>query len=330
MDKTTIIHLLTNSGLNVFGMDNEFVYFQDPSCIFPAFDNFLNFAWIVVLVFTAIMLFGWGVLYIKNNVNINSLFNNAKTLILVLCVLSLTKPIVNVIYGENLFAKQCETKHVSLSVVQELLDSREKQLGTYGPESNFEIFSVIDSWSHDILPRQPSTQTTTFENDSYSVSNMETSPNLLTNTNVSSIQYQNNATIYILLNGTRISRSGGSASWRNNNPGNIIKSKFALNNGAIGTTDRWAVFRDEETGLNAMKKLLLSKNYADLSIRGAINRWAPSSDNNNPEKYANFVAKTAGLSIDARIKDLSADDLTKMVRAMQKFEGWIPGIEKII
>ena len=127
MDKTTVINLLENSGLESVRMDNDFIYFQDPSCIFPAFDTLLHYAWIVIMVLTGIMLFGWAILYIKNGVKINDLFNNAKTLILILCVLSLVKPIVNVVYGDNLFARQCEIKQVSVYEIQELLDMRNKK-----------------------------------------------------------------------------------------------------------------------------------------------------------------------------------------------------------
>ena len=82
MNRADIINNLINSGLTNIGMDNNYVYFDDPSCIFPAFETLLNYAWIVILVLTAFMLLGWAVLYIKNGVKINSVFNNAKSLIL--------------------------------------------------------------------------------------------------------------------------------------------------------------------------------------------------------------------------------------------------------
>ena len=75
-----IVNLLTNSGLTVIGMDNDFLYLEDPSCIFPVFDTILNYAWIVILVLTAFMLLGWGVLYIKNGVKVDDLFKNASKL----------------------------------------------------------------------------------------------------------------------------------------------------------------------------------------------------------------------------------------------------------
>lgn len=144
MDPANIV-LLQNSGLKVIGMDKQFIYIQDPSCIFPAFDAIFNFAATVALLLTAIMLFGWGMLYIKNGIKINTVFNNAKALILIFAVFGLTKPIVNFIYGDNLFAKQCETKRLELTKIQDLLDSRKKQLGQHGDAENFEVFNIVDS-----------------------------------------------------------------------------------------------------------------------------------------------------------------------------------------
>ena len=143
MDKT--ITLLKNSGLEQVRIENGIVYFQDPSCILPAFDTILHYAWVIILIFTGIMLFGWAVLYIKNGTNINTVFNNAKSLILIFCVLSVVKPIVNVVYGSNLFAQQCEIKQISMSKVQELLDMREKHFSKSDAAILYETFEVIDS-----------------------------------------------------------------------------------------------------------------------------------------------------------------------------------------
>ena len=99
MDIAKIILLLKNAGLQKITVGNGFIEFDDPSCIYTAFDNIFDVAWIVILTITAIMLFGWAVLYIKNGVKIENLFNNAKTIILILCILSAVKPIVNLVYG---------------------------------------------------------------------------------------------------------------------------------------------------------------------------------------------------------------------------------------
>jgi len=145
MDKVQSITLMLNSGLNVLGMDSNFYYIEDPSCIFPAFDKIFDLAWIVALVLTAFMLFGWGALYIKNGVKIKSAFNNAKSLILIFAVFSLVKPIVNSIYGEKLFSQQCEAKPVSIAKVNELLEQRNKKFSKSDQYNLYENFSVFDT-----------------------------------------------------------------------------------------------------------------------------------------------------------------------------------------
>ena len=145
MNTTDILNLLHNSGLTDAKIEGDFVVFTDPTCIFPAFDTLLEYAWIVIMTLTGVMLFGWAVLYIKNGVKIDTLFNNAKALILILCTLSLVKPIVDFVYGDNLFARQCETKKVSLASVNELLNMRKKYFSKSDQAMLYETFTVVDS-----------------------------------------------------------------------------------------------------------------------------------------------------------------------------------------
>ncbi|MBQ6109932.1 MAG: hypothetical protein IJL05_00950 [Alphaproteobacteria bacterium] len=316
MENANIIDLLKNSGLNEVSIENGFVLFQDPTCILPAFDVVLHYAWIIVLILIGIMLFGWGVIYIRNGVKLDSLFGNAKSLLLILTVFALVKPIVNVVYGDNLFAKQCDIKKVSLDTAQDLLKQREKQFENNTVYMQQETFDVIDSGVID-------------ENQQDIVFVMPQTENYISGvSNIQSVQYTQRETIYISQDGTKIVRSGGSVAWRNNNPGNIRKSDFAMANGAIGVTDKWAVFPDERTGLNAVKKLLRSKNYNNLTVSAAIYRWAPASDNNNPEQYSKHISNMTGLPSDAVINNLSDDDLEHIARAIQSFEGWTPGKEQ--
>lgn len=323
MDETTILNLLTNSGLNVFGMDSDFIYFEDPTCIFPAFDAILEYAWIAILIMLAIMLLGWGMLYIKNGIKIDTVFNNAKTLILILCILGVVKPIVNIVYGKNLFAQQCEVKQVSMVAVKELLETRNKKLGKSDENLLYESFNMIDSgaiYSNDNVLQQNEIETI---NKKSTTSGFKAS-------DFTAVEYGNKTTVYITTNGTKIKRTGGTASWRNNNPGNIRKSKFAYENGAIGETDKWAVFPDEETGLRAITKLLRTKNYNELSVKDAIHRWAPFSDGNNPENYAERVSNMTGLSANTKINTLTDNDLMKIARAIQSVEDWGVGTEQRI
>lgn len=159
METSNIINILSNSGIKVCGADSEFLYFQDPSCVLPAFDTFVGYAWTVICLLTAFMLLGWAILYIRNGVKIDSLFKNAKSVILIFSVLSIVIPIINYMYGGNLFEKHsnsenitcedqyklCETHKVSLSKINELYNQRKANLKISDEYFLYENFNVTVS-----------------------------------------------------------------------------------------------------------------------------------------------------------------------------------------
>lgn len=333
MDIEKIVLLLKNSGLQNITVGNGIIEFDDPACIYTAFDKILEFGWIVIVFLTLLMLFGWAVLYIKNGVKLNNLFSNAKTIILIFCILSIVKPIVNFVYGDNLFARGCDRKQVSLTSVQELLELRNKNLPKSIEDELYEIFDVTDSGVIYDSNSQYANQNSYYESSGYTDNDFYNEQTAGISSQTSShifvhATYSNLDTIYINTNGEKIKRSNGSAAWRNNNPGNIRKSKAAYSFGAIGETDKWAIFPDEETGLNAIVKLLQSKNYRNLSVRAAIHRWAPYSDGNNPENYARKISKMTGLPADAKINTLNEFELQKVANAIKTIEGWTVGKEE--
>lgn len=89
---------------------------------------------------------------------------------------------------------------------------------------------------------------------------------------------------------------------RNNNPGNIKFGSFARGMGATGAdADGFAIFPTPMAGMAAMSNLL--GNYAASgihTIRGAISKWAPSSENNT-NAYVSAVSKNLGISPDANV-----------------------------
>jgi hypothetical protein len=361
MDKVTIVNLLTNSGLEHIRIDDNFVYFDDPSCILTVFDKILNYAWLVILLLTAFMLFGWAVLYIKNGLKIASFFKNARSLILIFCIFGAVKPIVNFVYRDNLLSQKCDQKRVSLATVQELYESRKKQFGQDGQEMLYETFDVVDSGlvftegntsaqneqdakdaaEHllSAMGRVSSSSTSSanlrkgdqdnidnddtnfFSDDDVTINTASTSNNI-------SATSGKNFVIYTDRNGQRIKRSSGSMAWRNNNPGNIINSDFARKHGAIGVSGKFAVFPDEQTGMNAVKSLLRSGGYNNLSIYAAIHKWAPAADSNDPKKYTEMVEKYTGLNANKKINSLSDDELARVANAIRKVEGWNIGHEQ--
>lgn len=122
-----------------------------------------------------------------------------------------------------------------------------------------------------------------------------------------------------LRDGTVETRRGDRAS-RNNNPGNIEYGSFAKSVGAIGTDGRFAAFPDKATGLKAIEALLDRPTYRDLTISGAIQRYAPPHENNTA-RYAGTVAAAAGATPSTKLSDLTPAQRTSMVEAMTRVEG---------
>ncbi len=133
--------------------------------------------------------------------------------------------------------------------------------------------------------------------------------------------------IYIADDGRNTIRSGGSRSWRNNNPGNLRYTRFARNHRAIGTAGGFAVFPDYPTGRAALSALLHGMPYFHLSIYSAIARYAPPQDN-DVNNYRQLVTRLTGLDIQHKLQDLTDEEFTRVIDAIQEIEGYVVGVEK--
>ena len=121
-------------------------------------------------------------------------------------------------------------------------------------------------------------------------------------------------------------RSGGSRSWRNRNPGNHKYGKFAKSQGAIGQDKGgFAIYPSEAAGRAAQANLLRGKSYADKNLTQMVDRYAPSSDNNNTVAYVNRLMQDTGIDPQKKMGDYSAAEMEALTFAMQKHEGWTPG-----
>lgn len=106
---------------------------------------------------------------------------------------------------------------------------------------------------------------------------------------------------------------------RNNNPGNIEDGAFARSlPGYAGSDGRFAKFDSADAGNQAAPRLLssyISRGYnTPASI---INRWAPPSDNNPTQKYAEYVARRAGVGVNDTV---GADKIPLIAQAISEFE----------
>ncbi|MBO4626231.1 MAG: hypothetical protein J5679_03105 [Alphaproteobacteria bacterium] len=142
MNTETIVRLLQNSGINVLGADSSSVYIEDPSCILRSFETFIEYAWIIITAVTGVLLFGWAVSMIRGAQN--DLITNLRNLLIMFATLSCVIPIVNMIWGDNLFAIGCETITVSLGDLNTLLDARNAKLKNASGDL-YEDLDIYDS-----------------------------------------------------------------------------------------------------------------------------------------------------------------------------------------
>ena len=127
-------------------------------------------------------------------------------------------------------------------------------------------------------------------------------------------------------NGKDWVREGGSRSWRNFNPGNIVKGSFTDACGAIGGDTRFAIFPDEETGLGAITSLFKSRSYRSLTLAQAIQRYAPASENDTAA-YVQAVSTAMGVSPSAGVSSFTEAEFESLAAAVQTHEGWKAGSE---
>ncbi|MBN1324846.1 MAG: hypothetical protein JW974_01365 [Alphaproteobacteria bacterium] len=315
MNIDTIFRLLENSGFRVLGTDGVFIHLEDPTCVLRSFETFLNYAWFAITFITAILLFGWAISMIRGAKN--DIFINLRNLTLIFGTLTAVKPIINMIWGGDVFARGCKTINVSIANVQKTLDAQKNKLAKYNADDLYEDFNIYDSGAQSEIPysQAPVYSSGSPQQISINISGTQTS--------------SDKETVYQDKNGKHYKKTGGTIAWRNNNPGNIRYSKFAVSQGAIGQAGGFAVFPDEDTGMTAIKALLNTKSYNNLTIEDAISRYAPPFENDT-NAYQRRIEQLTGLSINMRINELNNQQMQNMVGAIKQIEGWKPGREIII
>lgn len=101
----------------------------------------------------------------------------------------------------------------------------------------------------------------------------------------------------------------GTRSFRNNNPGNLKYASWESSYGVTGKDAQgFAVFPSYDQGFRALIALLKSKarNNPNWTLLNLMNNYAPSSDNNNPTQYADFIAQQTGASSDTLLSDIAS------------------------
>ena len=124
-------------------------------------------------------------------------------------------------------------------------------------------------------------------------------------------------------------RENGTLPWRNNNPGALKYTEFTKKYGAIGRGNRdFAVFPTREAGIVALKALLQSDLYKKLKLSRAIKIFAPDTENDT-EAYKRRINRLTGVRLNKRLYELNNDEFERVVMAIIRLEGFVPGKETI-
>lgn len=119
-------------------------------------------------------------------------------------------------------------------------------------------------------------------------------------------------------NGATVTRIGGDASIRNNNPGNMVPGKFANAHGAIGQNGKdWAVFPDWETGKNAAIALLKTPEFQNLTIDETVSRWVTGYNDRTVQGQATVRSIANYSSEDGKTKIVSQFDQAQFDHFLQ-------------
>lgn len=118
---------------------------------------------------------------------------------------------------------------------------------------------------------------------------------------------------------------GGSAAWRNNNPGNMRHSGFTRRHGDLTDEGPFATYPSYSGGKEDLKTLL-KHNYMDLTLKDAITKYAPPSENDTKGYVKSLV--NSNVSPDTLLRDLSEKDFNALVDGIIKHEGTIRGTVK--
>ena len=130
----------------------------------------------------------------------------------------------------------------------------------------------------------------------------------------------------------------GNPNWRNNNPGNLRRSKYECGRVCVAGSGGFAVFATEKEGWDAMRWLLKTDKYANQDINNAIRTYSPKGDGgNNPERYAQRVKDemrrqgVTRVNLDTvLLKNLTPDELEIMMHAMVDIEGGDEGTVELL
>ncbi|MCL1786319.1 MAG: M23 family metallopeptidase [Alphaproteobacteria bacterium] len=145
MNEAEILRLLRNSGLNNLSVSNGYIFIEDPTCFTAGLKQMLEYAWYVIIAMTALLLIGWAFSMIRGGSKTGTIANNIAYLLILFGGLSMAGPIVNFLYGADLWNMGCDTIRVPVDQVRDILDKRKETLRTRNEDDLWEDFDIYDS-----------------------------------------------------------------------------------------------------------------------------------------------------------------------------------------
>ena len=126
-------------------------------------------------------------------------------------------------------------------------------------------------------------------------------------------------------------RSGGTISWRTNNPGNVMHGNFAKSYGSLGAikaadSQPVAIMPTLEQGWKMQMDLWRRPAYNNGTIDQGARRWAGAvGAKRETSQYTIDLANAAGVPIHTKVANLSDDQLKRLVKKQAQWEGFKPG-----
>ncbi|OOG43517.1 hypothetical protein B0E51_01610 [Rhodanobacter sp. C05] len=178
------------------------------------------------------------------------------------------------------------------------------------------------------------------EDDNGNCASTGTTTTMITAASVTAVRASNSGHItYIQYADGAVEKRTGSRPSRDNNPGDLRKgsSKSASSKLALGwdysptgahdnvtAKQPFAIFSSASAGDRALQDTLTSV-YGNDTIEEAIQRFAPSSDSNNPKQYAAFINARTGAPASTTINSLTPAQLSGTIDAIKAQEGFKSG-----
>jgi hypothetical protein len=126
--------------------------------------------------------------------------------------------------------------------------------------------------------------------------------------------------IYIDFLDCKYMARGGNLAWRINNPALLSHHcPFAKKNGSIGAWDKFAIFSNPLQGHQALKEWLLSNRFYQSDLYAIGQYYQPR----HFESFTHQLAIHSGIPDTSKIKDLSRDQLDKLLLAIEKMCGFV-------